>query len=372
METHVEKTIEWFADLCRDGSENSLKARSLFFKRLFLQLSREECKKVGNMLYHFAKEKLYDELPEIRQTKKQKTGEKNKDTVNVVSKGAQALSKPTSSESVNENEQLNQDKFLAHVNLAPNFTVMKRPWWYSQDILAFDCEFVIGETNLQELAQVTLVDLDGNVIYKEKVFRRPGTFKPNKITIALNGIRKYDLYKRRYKDFEVVVREFKEKVKGKILVGHGMTNDLAALELATYSDVILFDLQYYFWFEAINCNGSNEILPHSLRSLAAHFFPNEPFQVLNEYHDDEQDARMTAKIFKKYQELKIFLPEENVEYRETSKGDVEGIDLSKKPERSLGWPNIRQAFVRNFNKETLMFYERAPKITPITTLNYHV
>ncbi|KAK9078223.1 hypothetical protein SSX86_002280 [Deinandra increscens subsp. villosa] len=97
------------------------------------------------------------------------------------------------------------------------------------DEIAMDCEMVgvspLG--NKSALGRVTLVNKWGNVIYDEHV--RP-VERVVDFRTQISGIRPRDLKKA--KDFRVVQKEVAELLKGKILVGHALRNDLKALLLS--------------------------------------------------------------------------------------------------------------------------------------------
>ncbi|KAK1395567.1 RNA exonuclease 4 [Heracleum sosnowskyi] len=97
------------------------------------------------------------------------------------------------------------------------------------DTIAMDCEMVgvspLG--NKSALGRATLVNKWGNVIYDE--FVRPVDFVVDFRT-QISGIRPSDLKKA--KDFRVVQNKVAELLKGRILVGHALRNDLKALLLS--------------------------------------------------------------------------------------------------------------------------------------------
>ncbi|KAL8189249.1 hypothetical protein R6Q57_028815 [Mikania cordata] len=92
-----------------------------------------------------------------------------------------------------------------------------------------DCEMVgvspLG--NKSALGRITLVNKWGNVIYDEHVrpIERVVDFRTQ-----ISGIRPCDL--RKAKHFSVVQKEVAELLKGKILVGHALRNDLKVLLLS--------------------------------------------------------------------------------------------------------------------------------------------
>ncbi|KAK9688839.1 hypothetical protein RND81_09G014700 [Saponaria officinalis] len=95
--------------------------------------------------------------------------------------------------------------------------------------IAMDCEMVgvSPEGNRSALGRVTLVNKWGNVIYDE--FVRPVERVVDYRT-QISGIRPRDLKKA--KDFPTVQKKVAELMKGRILVGHALRNDLKALLLS--------------------------------------------------------------------------------------------------------------------------------------------
>ncbi|KZV51945.1 RNA exonuclease 4 [Dorcoceras hygrometricum] len=97
------------------------------------------------------------------------------------------------------------------------------------DMLAMDCEMVgvslMG--NKSALGRVTVVNKWGNVVYDEYV--RPVDYVVDFRT-QISGIRPQDLSKA--KNFIIVQKKVAELIKGRILVGHALRNDLKALLLS--------------------------------------------------------------------------------------------------------------------------------------------
>ncbi|XP_004489063.1 uncharacterized protein [Cicer arietinum] len=96
------------------------------------------------------------------------------------------------------------------------------------DAVAMDCEMVgVGNGNKSALGRVTLVNKWGNVIYDE--FVRPME-RVVDFRTRISGIRPRDL--RKAKDFCTAQKKVAELIKGRILVGHALSNDLKALLLS--------------------------------------------------------------------------------------------------------------------------------------------
>ncbi|EOY13138.1 Polynucleotidyl transferase isoform 2 [Theobroma cacao] len=108
------------------------------------------------------------------------------------------------------------------------------------DVLAMDCEMVgVGQGNKSALGRVSLVNKWGNVIYDE--FVRP-IERVVDFRTQISGIRPRDLKKA--KDFRAVQKKVAELIKGRILVGHALHNDLKAL-LLTHPKKDLRDTSEY-------------------------------------------------------------------------------------------------------------------------------
>uniref|UniRef100_A0A7N0RBW2 RNA exonuclease 4 n=1 Tax=Kalanchoe fedtschenkoi TaxID=63787 RepID=A0A7N0RBW2_KALFE len=95
------------------------------------------------------------------------------------------------------------------------------------DALAMDCEMVGVGGNRSALGRVTLVNEWGNVVYDEYV--RPIEHVVDYRT-EISGIRHHHLKKA--KTFQVAQKKVVEMLKGRILVGHALRNDLKALLLS--------------------------------------------------------------------------------------------------------------------------------------------
>ncbi|VFQ97559.1 unnamed protein product [Cuscuta campestris] len=97
------------------------------------------------------------------------------------------------------------------------------------DVIAMDCEMVGVSSlgNKSALGRVTLVNKCGNVIYDEYV--RPMEYVVDFRT-KISGIRPQPLKKA--KNFNAVQTKVAELIKGRVLVGHALHNDLKALLLS--------------------------------------------------------------------------------------------------------------------------------------------
>ncbi|KAI0515561.1 hypothetical protein KFK09_008226 [Dendrobium nobile] len=97
------------------------------------------------------------------------------------------------------------------------------------EALAMDCEMVgvSFQGNKSALGRVSLVNTWGNVVYDE--FVRPIEYVVDFRT-KISGIRPRNLMKA--KEFSTVQKKVAEAIKGRILVGHALHNDLKVLLLS--------------------------------------------------------------------------------------------------------------------------------------------
>ncbi|KAH9309503.1 hypothetical protein KI387_037414, partial [Taxus chinensis] len=95
--------------------------------------------------------------------------------------------------------------------------------------LAIDCEMVgVGSDGRKNaLARVTVVNVWGNAVYDEYV--RPLEFVTN-FRSNISGVRAHNL--RKAEDLWTVQKKVSELIKGRILVGHALHNDLKVLFLS--------------------------------------------------------------------------------------------------------------------------------------------
>ena len=96
--------------------------------------------------------------------------------------------------------------------------------------VGLDCEMVGTGDNgkVSVLARACLVNFDGEVIYDE--FVRPESYVTDFRT-KYSGVRKKDLRVGQAVSFQECIKAVHTLIKGKILVGHALHNDLAVLKL---------------------------------------------------------------------------------------------------------------------------------------------
>lgn len=164
-----------------------------------------------------------------------------------------------------------------------------------QRYVAVDCEMVgTGPDGAHSaLAQVVAVDYAGRVIYCKYVRVRE---RVTDYRTAVSGIKPEHLTDPAYGavDFDSAQREIAALLKGRILVGHGLTNDLKALMLG-HSWREIRDTARYAPFCYRNREGKTR--PRRLKHLAA---THLGCVIQEGEHDPAEDARAALALFRKF------------------------------------------------------------------------
>ena len=159
------------------------------------------------------------------------------------------------------------------------------------DTVAMDCEMVgVGFKQLSAVARCTIVNYYGQVLYDE--FCRPN----DRITdyrTRWSGIRHKDLVGAR--PFSQLQQEVADILKGKILIGHGLENDLKSLML-THPRSKIRDSAHWMHFKIKRAKG---LKAHSrkLKDLAKEFFD---WDIQEGEHSPVVDARAALAVYKKH------------------------------------------------------------------------
>ncbi|PKA45708.1 Small RNA degrading nuclease 3 [Apostasia shenzhenica] len=154
------------------------------------------------------------------------------------------------------------------------------------EALAMDCEMVgvTSQGNKSALGRVTLVNTWGNVVFDEYV--RPLEYVVDFRT-NISGIRPRDLKKA--KDLLTVQKKVAELIKGRILVGHALHNDLKVL-LLSHPKKDTRDTTTYQLF-------LREGRRRALKDLAAEFLG---VKIQQKEHCPIEDARAVMLIYQKF------------------------------------------------------------------------
>ncbi|XP_059661474.1 uncharacterized protein LOC132307668 [Cornus florida] len=205
------------------------------------------------------------------------------------SNGSKPYSKhPGKSETETQKTVLGKRKERSNVDpddTLPNPLITTSSDFSLTDTIAMDCEMVgissLG--NKSALARVTMVNKWGNVVYDEYV--RP-LDRVVDFRTEISGIRPRDL--RKAKDFRLVQKKVAEMIKGRILIGHALRNDLKAL-LLSHPKKDVRDTSEYLPF-------LKEGRSRALRHLAAEFLG---VKIQDGEHCSIEDARAAMLLYEK-------------------------------------------------------------------------
>jgi RNA exonuclease 4 len=169
-----------------------------------------------------------------------------------------------------------KDKPVVYTNIA-NGKVTKH--------LALDCEFVgIGENGKDHmLARVSIVNSHGDCVYDKFVKAREPVIN---YRTFVSGIRPGDMEKG--EDFDKVQKDVASLLKGKILVGHSLKNDLAVL-LLTHPRHAIRDTSKYF--------RENGKMTPSLKLLAQKYLG---ISIQEGEHSSIQDSQAAMQLYNMY------------------------------------------------------------------------
>lgn len=156
-------------------------------------------------------------------------------------------------------------------------------------ILALDCEMVgVGPGGVRSaLAQVVIVDWSGQCVYS--TYAKPAEAVTDFRT-AVSGVLPKHLANAR--PFALVQRDVSSLIKGKVLVGHALHNDLKAL-LLTHPWTHTRDTATYQPFCRLGWDGAPRA--RKLSQLAAE---NLGLEIQGGNHDPAEDARAALALYK--------------------------------------------------------------------------
>ncbi|GBG83409.1 hypothetical protein CBR_g37123 [Chara braunii] len=156
-------------------------------------------------------------------------------------------------------------------------------------VVALDCEMVgIGEGGRRSApAHVCIVNSHGLVVYEKhvRVLEKVTDFKT-----YVSGVRPRDLRKGHAEDFEIVRKEVADLLKGRVLVGHSLRNDLKALMLG-HPMRLIRDTQKFHRFRGRMGQ------KRSLKSLAEEHLN---MRIQAGEHNPAEDARAALYLYLKY------------------------------------------------------------------------
>eukprot|EP00941_MAST-03F_sp_MAST-3F-sp1_P005535 g5535.t1 len=166
------------------------------------------------------------------------------------------------------------------------------------DIVAMDCEMVgvskSGKDDRSVLARATVVNFDGDVLYDRYVVPME---KVTYYRTHVSGVSRENLYGKKsnavsFKQAQAAVASL---INGRILVGHALHNDLAALMLDHPKSMTRDTAKYKPMLRA-RANG-RRARPKALRQLTKELLG---VQIQDGAHSPVIDARAALELYKKY------------------------------------------------------------------------
>lgn len=156
--------------------------------------------------------------------------------------------------------------------------------------IAMDCEMVgVGDGTDSIIARVSIVNRHGDCVYDKYVRPRERVVD---YRTAISGIRPYQL--QNGEDFNVVQTEVANILKGRVLIGHALKNDLAVLYLS-HPRRHQRDTSRFKAFRQIS-HGNTP----SLKKLAHELLGKE---IQTGEHSSVEDARTTMQLYMLYRNV---------------------------------------------------------------------
>lgn len=201
---------------------------------------------------------------------------------------------PRINDILNQQKEAAAQQQLEQARLEANSTI---PAEYKAKYVALDCEMVgIGSDGKQSaLARVSLVDWDGNVLLDTfvQVPARVTDFRTH-----VSGVTAKDISTKKAMDVSTCRATVAKLLKGKVLVGHALKNDLQAL-LLQHPKKDIRDTAHYRPFQRL---GGTKWRPRKLRDLVKENL-GIAIQVQGEAHDSTIDATSTMELFKRVRDV---------------------------------------------------------------------
>ena len=177
-------------------------------------------------------------------------------------------------------------------------TKHKIPFQKISEYVGLDCEMVgLGPSGKQSaLARACLVDFNGEVIYDK--FVRPKGFVTDFRT-KYSGVRSSNLRRGEACTFEECQEEVAALLRGKILVGHALKNDMAVLMLNHPRADIRDTACYRPFMRCLKRAGTEKYRPKALKVLAKEVLN---LTIQEGEHDPGIDARTAMELYKSRRE----------------------------------------------------------------------
>lgn len=156
--------------------------------------------------------------------------------------------------------------------------------------VALDCEMVgVGANNTSVLARVTMISTDGKTIFDRFVQVEE---KVTNYRTSVSGIRPEDLRSPDALPYGECRNQVLHMLHGKVLVGHGLQNDLRVLCIHSHPVQLIRDTSTYWRFMRRRADGS--LAARSLKVLSLQFLGQS---IQEGEHDSLEDARAAMKLY---------------------------------------------------------------------------
>lgn len=195
--------------------------------------------------------------------------------------------------SLNKVQKAKDDEVAAAIEASAEEAKKKKLRWKDDRYVALDCEMV-GTGHMgkhSSLARCSLVNYSGDIVYDK--FVRSNEFVVDFRT-KYSGIRKKDLRKDNAIPLEQCQQEVAGLLKGKILVGHALKNDLLALMLKHNRGQIRDTARYRPYMRPHGRKGG-KFKPRKLKELSKQFLK---MTIQEGEHDSGIDARAAMMLYK--------------------------------------------------------------------------
>ena len=244
------------------------------------------------------------EIKSVAQEKKQGQSQRTQNHSDDVKNGSKNKfrNRSNNSKCKQRKNKKRQRKRNNHSKVHPTFptasdTIQETMPNITPNIVALDCEMVgVGpEGMISALARVCIVDWNHNVIYDShvKVYEPVTDYRT-----FVSGIRAEDIESDEAVDFEECRTAVKQILKGKILVGHALRNDLNALEIYDHPWYDIRDTAKYEPFMKRVSKESTMLGPRKLKDLSLTKLKRE-IQRDGEEHCPKEDAIAALDLYKK-------------------------------------------------------------------------
>ncbi len=159
-----------------------------------------------------------------------------------------------------------------------------------KELIGLDCEMVGLAGGRSALAQVTLVDAEGRIVYTAYV-RPPAGARIFDYRTEFSGITPEILHDPHNPSFARVQADVAALIRGKIVVGHALENDFRALRLAHPPEDIRNTTKMPSYMRV---GASGRLQPRKLKDLALEFLGRA---IQTRGHDAGEDAAAAMALF---------------------------------------------------------------------------